>query len=147
MFYQVYRLTMRDFIGDDFQLEIRGPKEASRSAALAKLAGFRSVVESVSDSIVAFEMTGIQQYTGLIPQPTEASNKLVIKLGYDEGSERADIFIPSPRLSSFEFRVGDELKPKKQPIRGLIDWLEDNAVSYSTGQSIAIDYAHITGKE
>lgn len=146
--YQVYRFTIRDFRQDDFELKFRGPIQSGNAQAEAVMLDIEAKLNAVVNGQVWLRSYGIEEALPPNPRPMDSTNLLVIKAGYttDNGVEDY-IEIPSPEVDIIDFLQGDLIKLNKQPIKALLDLIEDDLLDYSSGVGLNFDYAVLVGKE
>ena len=146
--YQIYTFVIRDYLGDDKRLIFRGPIQSGNAQAEAIAIGMQNQLNSVINGEVISRSYGIETALPINPIPSESVNLLVIKAGYttDNGVEKS-LEIYSPNIPVIDFLQGDLIKLNKQPIKDLLDYIEDNFVDYGSGEGLNFDYAILIGKE
>lgn len=144
--YQIYQFTVRDYLGNDTELKFRGPLLADDNARRTQMNRIRSRLHQTMLARVIFESYGWERVRNFPTLPPEATNDLVIKMGYTTQSN-VDRFIeiPSPNMDIIDTIVGDLIDLSDNPIANLVSRLESETVDYASGETITFNYAVLTG--
>lgn len=146
--YNIYQITFCDYMDEEETISFRGPLQPSNNDSLAVLNLLVSEIEQVINGYVCRKSYGIEEI--VIPATIDQMStvKLRLQCGYTDGNgTEKTIFIPSPNVGLIDFQNGDIVKLNKQPIKSMLDTIEDETLDLANGTSLSFDYVVLVGKE